>query len=230
MLQGLDQAEAIAGPILANMGTTIVSAERIERPFSASSQSQVTGIGLRDSEKFTAALEGVMGGMLESRQFQGGTIWETGGMGGMVPIEAIGVGAGHLFVGSTQGVEDALRQEGGEGLANEPRFQQAMESMPSKGLGFGWVDLRQTIQWTQWQNDNRKAILEQQALEMFGDDPEFAEWREDFVKGQLENLPEWQKDMPDLSVVLDHLGDIVTEVRSTDDGFRGRFTVLKPRK
>jgi hypothetical protein len=43
----------------------------------------------------------------------------------------------------------------------------------------------------------------------------------------MKMMPAWMKDAPDMGVVKENMGDGVFELRSTDNGFMGRWLVLR---
>lgn len=225
--EGLPMIEPMAGPILNSLGSKIFVVQSYARPFSAESQRMLVAIDLADQNAFNTAVAG-FGPMLglEARDFQGNQIWSTAG----API-AIGSNSSYTFIGNTQAVEGALRQTStSSSLAQESRFTNAVANLSNAGLGFGWSDTAQVLRYTEWAFKNQEAIIRQHMSTMFGDDPEFAEWREEMIKEAISEIPDWQKNPPNFDALLRYVGDSVFEMTSSSDGFRGKMIWLKPAK
>ena len=102
---GLQVFETQFGPAVRALGPNVFTMSTIQRPFSASSESQVFAIACRDD----MAVNNAVGSFAqeigaEARDFQGFQMYD----GGFVPI-SIGIGGGYLFLGQTEAVENALR-------------------------------------------------------------------------------------------------------------------------
>lgn len=220
------------GPILSNLGSEIYVAQSYSRPFGADSKQTTTAIGVRDADMLSQAITqaGSMIG-LASRDFQGNQVWSMPQGGGMMPGMdlAFGVGFGHMFIGTTESVENALRL-GGAGdelsLSKDARFKRAMRVAKPKGSMFSYMNLPRTLEYSQWYFDNFEKIQAEMMEQMMGDvdDPQL---REMMAANQPEK-PAWMEGMPDLSVIAKHVGDSVTEFHRTDDGMRGRTVWMRP--
>ncbi len=238
MSMGLGFITGFIGPVLDQLGPEIHWAQSYARPFSVDSQKTLVAIGAKDTDALAQAMamSGANLGMT-SRDFQGSQIWSMegggGGMGAMLPGAAdiaIGVGAGHMFFGPTDGVENALRQAGAPqvapSLAGDKRFQRALRVAGTKGFSFSYMNLPKTLDYMKWYLDNFDKIMQAQMEEMLGDvdDPELRAMMEE---NQMEK-PEWMENLPDLSIIARHMGDSVTEFHRTEDGMRGRTIWLRP--
>lgn len=232
-VQGIQQAQLMAGPILSNLGPEIWVLTGITRPFNAESSQMLWAIQAKDAGSFNQALQNVapMVG-LQSRDFQGNQVWS---MGRGVPIPglgslAIGVGFGHVFIGQSQVVENALRQAGNPGAAaldKEERFRKSLAGLKGSGLAFGWTDMGRAIEWTSWMLRNPDKMMESQLSGMFGNDPDAEQYKKEMIENARRNQPEWMKEIP-LDVLARELGDSVFEAHSTPEGISGRMIWLRP--
>ncbi|MGP1345868.1 MAG: hypothetical protein ACTS3F_04265 [Phycisphaerales bacterium] len=228
----LPMIEQTVGPILNSLGTRIYAVQSFTRPLSATSERNLVAIDLKSRDEFMGALAGFapMLGM-EARDFQGNQIWAMPDGGGMMlPIDiAIAAAGNFAYFGSPQAIEDALRQaDRAGGLAQEEAFTSAMSAVANEGLSFGWTDMRQTLRHAEWMWKNQEAIIRERVTAMFGDDPEFDDWRKEMIEEELANMPEWMKNPPNIDAILKHVGNTVFEFEITDDGIRGRSVWLKP--
>ena len=173
---------------------------------------------------------------MASRDFEGSQIWDID-LGGMVPMPAgegglsIGLGKGYMFIGQTPAIEAALRTAANPDaarLANEQRFKDAVGEMSAQGLSYGWSDTRELVEYLEWMGRNSEEIYRAQLEQVFGDDPEFQEFIEEDIREYRENMPEFLKNIPDLGVVYENLGDLVSEAMNTEDGIIIKSRILKP--
>ncbi len=236
MVGGISQ---MLGPILANLGPQMYIVSEYARPFSAESQQVLVAMKARDAQALTNAIStiGAQFGM-QSRDFQGNQIWSM--EGGMMPIEiSIGVGGGHAFFGTGEQVENALRQTaageaGAAGrLSSQPGYKAAVASLPNTGIGFGYLNTKQTVQFLEWSLKNMDKIMEaqiDQQIESFGgmDEDQAKEFKKQMMEEQLKAVWPPLRNLPSLDVVLKHVGDSVTDVQSTPEGFTAKTRWLKP--
>ncbi len=223
-----------AGPILANIGPQVHISSHYERPFSADSQKMLFALNVKDGAAIAQSLAGLQGMLgLEARDFQGNQIWSAGG--GMIEAPSIGLGFGRLFVGPTEVVENAMRQAGAAGgpsLATEERFKKSTRSLNADGMMFSWTDMAKAAEWYDWSSRNMEQIVKAQIAQAFGpDEPmddEERQWRKEAEQNALDQIPAWTKDMPSGDLIKKHMGDVVAEMRSTPDGFRGRVIWMRP--
>ncbi len=222
--------EGQIAPILANIGPDVYVVSSIERPFAIDSERSLLALRAGDED----VLANMMGGMgLEARDFAGNRIWPLDNLPLPMPMPrgielAIGLGSGHLFVGDLQSVENALRAAAdldAPKLADEQRFKDAVAVTRGAGMGFTWADLERSLAYEKWKLDNIAEITRAQYRDLFGDDPDM----QDFIEEQAEMAAEAAPELPDLDAVFEHLGDTVVEIRATEEGFSGRWLVLRPR-
>ncbi len=161
---------------------------------------------------------------LTSRDFMGNRIYSMnfGEMammfGGPIGTEdiAIGVGGGHMFVGSAPVVEDALRagaRKSGPSFADDPDFKRAQRVLKAqKCVGWGVVNLPGYLEYM-------KEIPDLYMKQMIAEDPEHA--------GMMGGAdPAWGGF--DVKMIAKYIGPLCWEVRSRDDGFAGRYVLLPP--
>ncbi len=235
VVQYVQQAQLMSGPILSNLGPQVWMVSTINKPLAADSGQQLFAVQLKDAAQFNQSLQN-LGGMLplQSRDFQGNQIWSISGgmpMGGAADF-AIGVGFGHVFIGPGKTVENAMRQAGNPdaaGLDKEERFRKAIGTLKGSGLMFGWTDTARTFEYVQWMFQNPDKMVEAQMKGMFGDDPDAENYKKEMIDRAKKNQPEWMKAAP-IDVLAREMGDAVTEMRSTTDGFEGRVVWLRPAK
>ncbi len=217
----LDGIEGLYAPILKTLGPDVYIAQTIERPLSVTSATTVVAVRARDQLSIANAIGGMAGQFgMEARDFQGHQLYEDPMSG-----QGLGIGFGYLFVGDTTDIENAMRQADNPGdnvIANEDRFIDGTEAINDDAVFATFTDLRQTIELTVWQMKNAEKMFEAQMQEL-GIDPELMQ--EDM--GPMTN--EWADKIPDVEVFLEYIGDTVGDIRATDDGFRGRFLMLRPR-
>lgn len=234
---GMMQAQMMAGPLLENLGPEVYQVQTITKPYSANSMSQFGAIKTRDEAAVSQVITGLTQQFgMASRDFEGSQIWDID-LGGMVPMPAgegglsIGLGKGYMFIGQTPAIEAALRTAANPDaarLANEQRFKDAVGEMSAQGLSYGWSDTRELVEYLEWMGRNSEEIYRAQLEQVFGDDPEFQEFIEEDIREYRENMPEFLKNIPDLGVVYENLGDLVSEAMNTEDGIIIKSRILKP--
>ena len=230
ILGGFDQMANIIVPTLEAMGPGVHYITSYRQPLAADSSQVTFAVDLKDPGVVTNTMTFVMGqvpGAFEPRDFEGNTIYSA-----PTPVGtfALGIGFGRLFIGQEPGVENAMRLAGrvggdGERLADEPRFRDAARLLAPGGVAYSYTDMEQTLRWTLWEMQNAAAVAEKEYEEWLRDMDEAD--REEFLKGLREGLPEWVDDLPPAEVFLRYIGDSITEMESTTDGFRGRSLILR---
>jgi len=238
----LMMAQGMASPILNNLGPQIYIVQTIERPFAVDSQKAVVAIKSQNAGAVRDAIASLVTDFsipLQQRDFAGNTLWEfPDNMGGMMggpmggaDMPVIAVGAGHLFIGNTQGVEAALRTASNNDaprLADDPRFQRAIADLRGNGLSFSWPNLQDSLEYIQWTIENQERITRQQLREQFGEGPDADQQIEEMMQWMGNESPDWLDDMPDASVVFNRIGDTVSEMRVTPRGIIGTVRTLRP--
>jgi hypothetical protein len=235
VVQNIQQAQLMAGPILTNLGPQVWLVQSYAKPLSATSSQTLVAIACKDAAQFNTSLQN-LGGMLpiQSRDFQGNQIWSMAG-GGMIPGMSdfsLGVGFGHVFIGQNAMVENAMRSAGNPDAASlnkEPRFTTAMRSAAASGLAFGWTDMKQALEFTDWTIKNPDKMVEAQMKGMFGDDPDAEQYKKEMIEEAKKNQPAWLKDIP-MDVLIREAGDAVFEFHVVPEGLKGRSLWLRPAK
>lgn len=222
---GLDQAANIAKPTLEALGPTVYVVDSYKQPLSAESEQMIFAIDVKDQVTLTNTVSFLIGtfpGMIEPRDFEGNTIYSSEGL----PVSA-GIGFGRLFIGTTAGVENAMRLSGradAPRLAAEPAFREAVRPLGNDAVVYSYVDVEQTLRWTFWSMQNEDKIFEATLDEMELD----AETRAEILKNYRADRPEWIDHLPPVEAFTSHIGDTVSDLRATPDGFRGRLLLLRP--
>ncbi len=226
-MQAEEMMEMVDGPlteILNTLGSQVHTAMSITRPVTLESMSFLMAVEARDAQGF----ENIFGQFapemgMEPRDFLGQRIYsmDMGGMvdGGMDSM-SVGIGGNHVFLGPTPAVEQALRTVSDPDmaitLAEEPGFRDA-ERLFSQGDLVGW----------QYVN----------LIEMLDAMGEFSELQQQaFIDQIAEANPEWAEEMReegieqpmDFDLLRRHIGAMISELRSTDDGFVGTMFLLTP--
>ncbi|MBL0927593.1 MAG: hypothetical protein IBJ11_08065 [Phycisphaerales bacterium] len=227
----LEMGRPTAAPILSNLGPEAYIVQTLERPFGPKSEKTTFALRVKDPAPIK---EGLAQLPLEARDFQGNQIWAPPeGMGADQDI-ALSLAGGYLFVGPAKGVENAVRSIAAppaSTLAADAAFKKSMTPLKTSGLSFSYVNLRQQLDYYKWTAANMDKVIEAQFESLKnGADPDSKKWHEEMVKSAKEEIPAWMKDLPDLELIAKHLGDSITEVHATPDGYRGRSILLRPAK
>lgn len=227
------------GPLLANLGPQVYLVNTMERPLSATSQKMLGVIKTKDAAALGQALTANLAQVgFEARDFQGNQLW-TPGAGGMLPPGeiALGLGFGYLFVGPLTDVENAMRQAGapqGPRLSADVAFTRAIKPLAPQAIAYAYQDIEQSMEWADWMARNMDKITRQQFEAQWGGNPpaddEERQFREQMLKEMESNSPAWMKDLPSLMLVPKHVGDMSSDLRSTPEGFVGRYFILAPAK
>ena len=226
----LQMGSNMIGPIFGSMGSKVYVVSSYTRPYSATSTEFLFAIEATDTQTLTNQLS-AMGPQfgLQGRDFNGNQIFSTQpGMLGPASF-SVGIGFGNVFIGPDAAVENALRQaeQAGKtpGLVDEEGFKDSMRALGDSGLSFTWTSLSETIDYLEWQQDNIDAIIDQQVQAMFGDfdDEEFKNQMRESMREQFKPL----ETFPAFDTIRDIYGDMVGDMRVTDEGLRGRFYLLR---
>jgi hypothetical protein len=226
----MDQFANIINPTFEAMGPEVHYITTYRYPLGAESEQQTVVVQLRDQQVVSNTVDFLLAqapGMVEPREFEGNMIYSDST--GMVPL-ALGIGFNRLFVGSSAGVENAMRMAGradGGKLGDEPRFRDAVRPLSPGGVVYSFTDVEQTLRWTYWEFQNELKIFEDR-LNEFGDFYTDEQKRE-IIQRYREDLPKWVDSLPPIEIIREFLGDSVTELHAIDNGFRGRTLILRPR-
>ncbi len=248
-MMGLGMAEGMVGGLISNIGPEVYIVQEIQRPFAADSQKTLLAMTAQNEgpirqviTQLNQQMAAMMGMGLESREFSGGTIWSlpeqmAGAMGpgmgmampGMGDV-AIGLGAGHMFIGQTAGIESALRTAAdpeAPRLADHDGLAQALQQIDGSGLSFSWSNMEESIAYTQWMIENFDEIQREQLRQMGMTDEQIdqqMEWGGGAMGGPFAML----ESLPDLGILADYFGDSVGFMKVTDQGIVGTFKTLRP--
>jgi hypothetical protein len=148
--------------------------------------------------------------------------------GGMMPPDAegfsIGFGPGHVFLGTTTLVEDALRA-GGEKrptLADDADAADAMAALDDGDLvAWGVLDL---VDYVEFFADFDRLMEEQMIEQMREWDPEYADEMRREMEARGPRL--WERISPQL--LRTYLGPMSWEIKADGRGFVGRYLLLEP--
>ncbi|QYK48566.1 MAG: hypothetical protein KF838_01630 [Phycisphaeraceae bacterium] len=221
----LAQAEPIALPIIEALGSDIYIAQTITQPLSPDSQKALFAIRITDSLVFTnlvTAFGAQIG--LQVREFQGTQIFEQdmfGITGGISPE--------WLFIGQTSDVEDALRRlsaPGDDQLNAQPEFKSAVTMLRGDAVLNQYQDTERAIRYTIWSLQNQDKIADAQ-LDALDIDEEF---KQQIREARGSTQRDWARLLPPPELITEHIGDTVTELRPTPDGYRGQTLMLRPKR
>ncbi len=216
-------ATATAGPILQSLGPETYISASFERPFGPDSQKQLVAIRANDPQAISNGIQqfAPMAG-LESRVFQGDTIW------GSAFGPSLALSAGHLIMGGGESVETAIRQAvnaQSPRLSDDAQFKRAAALTSPGAVYYTWTDFGPALEYSAWATENWDVTLRAELAEAGFDEAEIDEWIKDEREFEEENpFP----DMPPISVLKRYLGDIVGETHANDRGFIYRNMWLAP--
>lgn len=218
----IEQAAAMVGPALAQLGPRVHVFSSYARPLGPESQRSVYAIEVKEDAPVRAGLDllSKFGG-LQPRDFEGQTIYS----GDRLPIAA-GLGFGHVFFGAPAAVENAMRAAGNPEaprLAGEEAFRRDTAGVPGDAMLASFADLKQELQWVYYTMQNFDQI-QAAALEGIDLPPE---QKDEILKSLREDRPDWVDHLPSLDVLTRALGSAVYEIHPTTDGFEGRLRLLR---
>lgn len=224
----LMQAEGFVGPILANLGPEIYLFSSFEQPLSLTSQHIVGAIKMTDPAPLVNIITAFGANMgVKPRDFEGHTIFEPPQQA-FGPQIALGVGLGHIFIGSAKDVENSLRQGSradAAKLAAEGRFKAAVGAFKPESFAAGWTDTVQTLKYTYWTLEHPEAAYEQQ-VKRFRDmniDPEMMGLKK-------AEKPAWVSKLPPIETIQKYVGDSIGDSFWNEQGLKLRSIYLRPTK
>ncbi|MBX3357515.1 MAG: hypothetical protein KF745_03715 [Phycisphaeraceae bacterium] len=218
--------EASAAPFLGALSNEVCVVTHVKRPYGPDSDRTLLAIKTKDVLALANQLNALSAGFgMEPRDFQGGQIFESGDGDG----PSIGLGLGYAFVGRSEDIENAMRLASDAALprlADSDRFKAGASLLPDGAVVYSYENFAEAIGFAYWSIENAETIYKAQLAEWGMDaasiDEEVADFRE--------HMPEWHKHLPPVRLILEHLGDNVSSLSPTPDGFRGRSLMLKPQK
>lgn len=211
-------------PVTNALGSELHVVQVVPRPFKAGEQAPLIAIRLKDALVIANSLNQfapMMG--LTARVFEGNQIFQREGDESF----ALGIGFDHVFVGGAEGVENAFRlasRPDAARLAGAERFRRAAGALGEGAAFYSFSNTAETMEHTYWELQNAEKIYEAQIAEWGLDE----DMQKEFLESFREEQPGWAAKLPPLQTLLRHLGDTVTEIRPTPDGFRGRTIFLRP--
>lgn len=223
----LQQAEGLAGPVLAAAGPEVYGMSTISMPLDTKSEPRpVYILKMRDA----AALRNLLAGFgaqagLKAKEFEGNQIFASEeGMG--LPL-AVGIGFEHVFVGEEELVRGAMRAAGGGGgggaLSAEARFKAAAGAVEPGAMLYLWSDTRKGLAHSIWKVKNLEKILREQIADS-GLPPEMSDR---IIKQALE-ANKGALNVPDAELLSKYLGDSVGELHWREYGLHLRYQALRP--
>ncbi len=214
------------GAITSSLASELHVASRITQPYSATSQSSLIAVAVKDPQTITQTIAGVAQGLFgfAPREYLGHQLWEAQGpIGGGF---AFSIGAGWLFAGATTSVEDALRESANPDrprLADDPAFRDATRAIAAPAIGHSWTRLKPTLHYAAWTSENFDKLLEEQ-VRAYGLDPE---QEKEYLEMMREHTPHTARTPVPADAILQHVGDMVGNMRATPEGFVGQGLFLR---
>lgn len=211
-------------PITNALGSELHVVQVVPRPFEPREHPPLIAIRVKDAlaiANFINQYAPMMG--MAARVFEGNQIFQREDDDSF----ALGIGFDHVFVGGAVGVENAFRlasRPDAQRLASAERFRLAAGAVAEGGAFYSYSNTAESMEHTYWQLQNAEKIYEAQIADWGLDE----EMRKEFIESFREEQPGWTGKLPPLQVLMRHLGDSVTEIRPTPDGFRGRTIFLRP--
>jgi len=231
MAADIESSLQMYGPTLtkafAALGPDINVYTMVSQPITDDSQSNTIAITCSD-EQAVIPLINMFAPMMgyQSRDFVGQTIFSAEGM----PM-AIGFGGGHMIVGTTSNVEQALRasaQPGGAGASRPGAEQAALSLLPSRPtVSWGWYDTVAGLE-----------VARQLALASGSTDSDLADFIDEQGKAMkdvlgVDKVPTKMIDSirsMDAEFLAEYLGPQVWQFTSDSRGFAYRVSLLRPKK
>jgi hypothetical protein len=229
--EGIPEMEKNLGPILAALGSKVHSASMN----AGGKQQGVLALECKDPQSFENAFGAAAGqGGLEARDFLGQRIYTMeGDMTQMMPVVgggmggeslSIGIGGGHVFIGPTPSVEQALRTTGqpdaaGAGLAQDEMFQRATNFLGNEPVvAWGYID---TIASAEAGVKRQEETMREAIEQMKEFDPETAAEMEKDLAAQAGAAKDF-----DPAFFKQYIGPSTWKMTSSDKGFVLNFYTL----
>mgnify|MGYP001807809805 CR=1 FL=1 len=208
--------------LFGSMGTRVYNVTSATKPYSLDTINSTYALECKDAQSFETALAEIapMAGM-QPRDFVGNRIYSMGGMmqggGGF----SIGIGGGWVFMGSDQAVEQGLRSAGNAdagSLSTNANFRTAIAVLPGDSFcAWSYTELVEYVEVMSVEiRESQKMMLDQ--IRQF--DPEGAD---EMAREMAEDDPMQQMDM---ELLREYFGAVVSDFKSVDNGFVGKFYVL----
>jgi hypothetical protein len=221
----MPEIEAMLDSISASLGDRVYTIMTQQRPITLESVGSLVAITCTDAQAFETAISGFAPQMgMQPRDFLGHRIYSMDpGMAEMMGIPgggpAIGIGAGHVFLGTDLPVQQALRSAGQAdlpSLAGESGFRKAAAGLSQDNtIGWGFVDTVNTFEGSMIAS----RLQQQQMIE------DMREWDPDMADEMANDMPNPLKhwDQQSLDTLRELIGPMAWQVRSTETGFVMNF-------
>ena len=217
--------------ICAALGTKVHTVATLSRPLTLHSAQSLYAIESPRPdvvENLLAAHLPKLG--MEPRDFLGHRIYSTAApfplVGVPMPVEgggsfSIGFGGGHVMIGSTGLVEQALRSVGRRQVAklgDDPAVRRARRALPA-GPNVGW-GIFNPIEYMELFSELDRLVQREMIEQVRRMDPQEAAQIEAEMRRQPARAP-WNADL-----LSRHVGPLVWQLRATEDGFVGTYYLL----
>ncbi|MEE9131607.1 MAG: hypothetical protein V3T84_16450 [Phycisphaerales bacterium] len=227
--EAMQETQNIVTRLCNTLGSEIHIVSTLTRPITAESFSMVFAVKCtqpQEFENFVAEFAPMRG--FEPREFLGQRIYSRDmpsmmsgmAMGGAATEVSIGISGGYALIGSTAGVEQAMRAAGEvklPSLEQEASYQRAVDTLPNEAaVGIGYSS---TVDLFEAMVETTRLSTKQMVEQMKEFDPEFEQ-------EQLAVLKQWGA--IDVELLSQFIGPSAWYVRATDDGFVMRAYLLAP--
>jgi hypothetical protein len=206
--------------LFGSMGTRVYNVTAATKPYSMETIHSTYALECKDAQAFETALAEIapMAGM-QPRDFVGNRIYSMNA-GGAGASFSIGIGGGWVFMGTDQSVEQGLRSAGAGDVgafSTNASFRTAMATLPGDSfVSWSYTEIVEYLELAAVEMEaGHKEMLEQ--IRQF--DPDAAD------EMAAEGLDSPMKDM-DMELLREYFGAVVSETKSVENGFVGKFYVL----
>jgi hypothetical protein len=217
------------------LGPEVYSVVRLTRPIDLASLKTLYAIKTSRPDEVESVLAEYAPMLhLEPRDFVGRRIYTMPfdpfmmAGGGMMPQNAegfsIGFSGGHVFLGTTTLVEDALRVGGKDmpTLADDSDVADAIAALDDgEMVGWGVMDV---VDYLEYFAVFGRLMDEQMIEQMKEWDPEYAEEMRQEMEAR--GPSPWEKLDP--ALLREYIGPVSWQIKARDDGFVGKYLLLEP--
>ncbi len=221
----MNQINMMFGPMLDALGNKMYTVGMK----SDSGAGQMFAMECRDQQKFEEAFSGIAPMLgFQARDFLGNRIY---GMDmGMLDVPAmpgtpdsLGIGGGHVFIGTSNAVEQALRAVADDqalSITEEPLYQNAVGAIPSgEYVSWGFTNIVEIVRSVM---EQQQLAMQQMVEDMRQWDPELAD---ELAAEAMASAEMFQ--MFDFEALDEYVGPMVGTVKAHDDGFVVKSRLLK---
>jgi len=221
----MNQINMMFGPMLDALGSRMHSVAFK----SDAGAGQMFAVECRDQQKFEEAFAGVAPMMgFEPRDFLGNRIYgmDMGMMGAPAmpgTPDSLGIGGGHVFIGTSQAVEQALRavaDDEAPSITEEPLYQRAVAAIPGgEYMSWGFTNV---VEMVRSMMEQQQLALQQMVDDMREWDPELAD---EMAVEAMASAEMFQ--MFDFEALNEYVGPMVSTIKAREDGFVAKARLLK---